>query len=462
MKADKIEVEPFSQIMVTDYDGKMQINEHGIVRIAGIIPVGKMEEYIELANKYGLVKITASELSGEAATLIYGRLTGFEMNLENNVANMMLEVKTGTCCMEIDEHTRSFQDSSITYRKALDTCNASYQDCNIIMTEGKDTRIPGFILQYKETDWAFIKRLASCLHTALVPDTQTGGINYFFGLPKWKRIQFPYTDSYKVGRDMDEYLRKKTQGLEIWEADCTYYIVKSREIIRIGAFVEFLGKELYVYKVESTMKFNELVHTYYLKTIRGLACKSAYNERLIGASLYGKVTSVKEDKVQVCIREDENKECGYRWFPFSTVYSSPDGTGWYCMPERGDTIRLCFPSNNAQDTYVNSAVHEYSDERTEPEIKFIKNRQGKEIRLAPDSILLTNNEGTSVELSDRNGILMKSGDSITLQADNRILINSHRANIILDAAKRIRLKQGEAEINISDDVTMEGMHVKLH
>ncbi len=463
MKAERIQVEPFDQLRVQTYKGRMVINEHGIVTISGVVPAEKTEEYHEIANSYKKVTITASDLNGESATLIMGCLTKFSMQMEHKVAYVTLEVKTGTCCMDSETHIRTFQDPSITYRDILDICNASYQNSATIMTEGRGSAVPEFIVQYRETDWDFIRRLASWLHTVIVPDTQTGGTKYFFGLPKWEKRQFPFTDTYKIGRDMEEYAEKRAGGLSLSESDCNYYVAESREIIMLGACVDFSGKELYVYKIESEMKSNELIHRYYLKSAKGLMCGCMYNQRATGISLYGNVTKVKEDKVQVRLLEDENKkESGFKWFPFSTVYSSADGTGWYCMPEPGDTVRLCFPSPDAKDAYVSSAVHEYSDERTDPDIKFLKNRQGKEIRLTPDSILLTNNEGISVELSDRKGIRMKSDGSIMLRADGRIVLNSDNAEIILDAAKRIRLRQGDTEIDISDNIRMEGMNVRLH
>lgn len=188
-----------------------------------------------------------------------------------------------------------------------------------------------------------------------------------------------------------------------------------------------------------------------------------FNKQIIGAALRGSVKSVKDDMVQISVSEDENREStGYKWFPFSTVYSSPDGTGWYCMPECGDTVHLRFPSERASDAYVSSAVHEYSDERTMPEKKIFKNRQGKEICLAPDYILLTNNCGISVELSDGKGIRMKSNYSVLLEAGERISVTSKTADIVMNASSKLRLKQGDSAINISDGISMEGMHVRLH
>ncbi|RAZ94354.1 hypothetical protein DK853_35600, partial [Klebsiella oxytoca] len=82
---------------------------------------------------------------------------------------------------------------------------------------------------------------------------------------------------------------------------------------------------------------------------------------MAGTGLLGRVTAVEGDQVQISLEKDENREnAGHKWFAFSTVYSSPDGTGWYCMPEVGDTVRLSFPSEQPMEGYVSSAVHEYS------------------------------------------------------------------------------------------------------
>lgn len=67
---------------------------------------------------------------------------------------------------------------------------------------------------------------------------------------------------------------------------------------------------------------------------------------------------MERDTVQVLIGCDENQAgCGTRVFPYATVYSTPDGTGWYCMPEIGDAVRLYFPCEKDADAYVASSVH---------------------------------------------------------------------------------------------------------
>ena len=73
------------------------------------------------------------------------------------------------------------------------------------------------------------------------------------------------------------------------------------------------------------------------------------------------ITDVKKDTVKVVLMEDETGGwAGQKWFAYSTIYSSPDGTGWYCMPEKGDSVRLYFPNENEAEAYVNSSVNEQS------------------------------------------------------------------------------------------------------
>lgn len=132
------------------------------------------------------------------------------------------------------------------------------------------------------------------------------------------------------------------------------------------------------------------------------------------------------------------------------------------MPEIGDTVRLYFPGDREEDAYVASAYHESGSAlRTRPERKFWRNKEGKEIRLSPDSILLTNNDGTYIELSDDNGIEMISNGSISLRAGGNLSISSSGSSIEMNAPNRIRLKQGDTEMDLGGDLSMSGARIRL-
>lgn len=160
--------------------------------------------------------------------------------------------------------------------------------------------------------------------------------------------------------------------------------------------------------------------------------------------------------------EKNQENSGKYWFSFSTVYSSADGSGWYCMPEIGDRVRLYFPASQESKAYVASAYHEEgSSLRQHPERKFWRNKDGKEIQLSPERIVLTNNDGTYIELSDNDGIEIVSEGSVTIKAKENLHIRSQESSIELSAPKQIYLKQGNTEMNLGGNVSMQGAKIRL-
>ena len=59
MREERIIVRPFEELRVEEYEGVKQVNEHGYVRLTGMIPFEKREEYLGLARKQTWVRITA-------------------------------------------------------------------------------------------------------------------------------------------------------------------------------------------------------------------------------------------------------------------------------------------------------------------------------------------------------------------------------------------------------------------
>lgn len=461
MSEIRVVVKPFEMISIIEYMGIQQINEHGYVKLSGLIQENSKNEYIQKALEETWVHILQYDDNTEKV-LFCGILMEFNIQTEGNSSIIELLINTGTRLMDYKSHIRSFQEVGYTYKQIADLCNKGYEHTGMIMTEGGDSLVESFIMQYEETDWAFLKRVASSLNTVLVPSYITEGEKYFFGIPR-KKAEFDIeTHNYAIRQEPMEYTSKKAD-MEINKWDAVSYIVESRGILKLGDQIKFNGKNLYVWRIESSLNGNELIHKYYLKTKNGIRIPKFYHDKIIGLSLLGKVSAVQGEQVQVKLRDDENIQSGVRWFLFSTIYSSPDGTGWYCMPEIGDTIRLYFPTEDETEAYVASAVHENQGNgvRTNPDNKIWRNKEGKEIRMTPDSIRITNNKGMSVELSDQRGININSNKSININADKGIRISSSEAGLELAASNRILLKQGETTMELANGIQLSGAKVNL-
>ena len=462
MREERIIVRPFEELQVEDYEGLKQVNEHGYAKLTGMIPFEKKEEYLRFGREQTWVRVTA--LSGDIQhILFYGIVQSLKMHISGRTCRMELVVYSGTLLMDYKEKIRSFQASGLTYGDLLDVCSQGYDSAQGRMTVGEGKKIGQLIMQYQETDWAFIKRLASMNQTVITPDCTAKGEKYYFGLPDLISAANAAPIEYRTQCDIEEYWQKKGRGMSINPQDTISYIWEDREIYELGGTGTIEGQKMTIWKVETQMKGNELYHTYYMRRKSGIAVPVEYNTRLSGASLFGRVLSVDREKVTIQLFEDENKgKSETRWFPYATVYSSPDGTGWYCMPEIGDQIRLYFPAEKETEAYAASAYHEGDGGlRTDPSCKFWRNKEGKEIRLSPEKILLTNNNGTYIELSDAEGIKMVSEGTVSIRANGTMFITSQNSSIELSAPDKIKLKQGETEMELGGDLSMSGAQIKL-
>ncbi len=183
---------------------------------------------------------------------------------------------------------------------------------------------------------------------------------------------------------------------------------------------------------------------------------------MTGCSFDAVVTGGQKDRVQVEIAQDEwNAQDGKKWFPYATVYSSPDGTGWYCMPEPGDSVRLHVPESE-EDSFVMSAVHRETDAaRQNPDYKSFKTKYGKEILFTPDSILMTNNQGMMVEMNDSEGIMITSDRDIVVEAKENLTISSNSASLLIAAEDRLQVRQGGTSMTLSGDISFTGGEFRI-
>ena len=328
-----------------------------------------------------------------------------------------------------------------------------------MMFVGDGATIPGTVVQYNETDWAFAKRLASHFNSVLLPNSHLDGKKFYFGLQSSPARHVLDTVNYSVKRVKGQLAPECDMSSPA--RDMIYYIVKEREIYHLGNCVILNGMELYVSAIETELVGSELYHTYFLKSRDDFHSPKIYNPTLIGASMQGNILTVQRDVVEVTLTDDENAAgAGTRWYPYSTVYSSPDGTGWYCMPEPGDAVRLYFPTMNESQAYVISSTHEASPGRSEPDNKSIKNKQEKEVLFMPDKLIVTNNDGMSIIIDDAEGITIASDKNIVFEAADTIqVISGEEVDMI--ASVQISMEQGETAFALAEVVGMQGSQVRL-
>jgi len=461
----KIRFEPFNILHIKTFTGFFGVNEHATISFSGTIEKDKEEEYTNLGTSSTEVSVYAFDMEGNEELWFKGVVTDIEIKVDIDYKTIFVTAKTGSYLMDVSWHTRTYQEPSLTYDEVLSSFTKDYPQGSFIMKKGSGIPINDLIMQYKETDWSFTKRLASHFNTIVIPDYKAGGAKYYFGIKNSSSASDFDTVAYIVKSDTEQYDHKVKHGVSLSKSDTTYYIAKERTIYNLGESVTINGKALFISKIETTLEGAELYHTYYLKPLNGFQVEKCYNLRTVGASFDAKVLDVKKDVVQVEVERDENKgSCGVRWFPYSTVYSTPDGTGWYTMPEIGDSVRMYIPTEGEAEAYVISATHlESSDtsERVNPDYKSIMNKHKKEVLFKPDELIITNNDGMSIEILDEEGIKIISDKKIIIQSEEGVSIASTKSDLKVTAVDTILLKQNETTTELTDNIEFDGAKIHL-
>ena len=452
MRAELLYVEGFDFININDYKNTIIPNQHGTVFIKGNIRKESRQDCLEKVGR--LVKVLAKTDENTTKLMFFGIIKGCDIQSNGDVHELSLEIVSQSITMEKKEHFRTFQKTSTSYDEILELIVKEYDKGGFINAAKKQGMVNGFSCQYRENDWEYIKRLAGNNEDVIYPDYMTEGVRFFMGVPNGRDVGEIKSEYYEFGTVEKEYL-----GIPF--EDVTYKLVL-RDIYDIGDNVNFNREKLKVISRKSRFEHNEIIHEYLLAREGSLRGVPYDNERLSGAAVFGKVTGVKNELVSVALDDDENDNVGQSLLSYATIYSSPDGGGWYCMPEIGDRVMVKFPDSKDSNAYVQNAVHVGAGNgRDNPKIKFFKNKEGKEIRLSPESIIITNNNGTSIELIDDDGVYIKSRGVLSIDANLEVDIESKSSSIKVISKDSIQLNQNGTQMELSDRATTRGSKVYL-
>jgi len=273
----------FIDIMECSID--KDVNEHGNAVISGHIQNGDEAGLLESSSEERWATITVKDEQEKTQVIFAGVVESIKIQTETGVKKATITLSGGTKLLDRKEHSRTFQNGEMTYEGVLKAVESSYPFVQHILHDNRQTAIRQFIAQYKETDWDFVKRMASHLQCSIIPFFKANSINYHIGLPSTGKSISIEAVSYSIENEVDEYFcKKENQVTGITRQDAYYYTFESREVLDLGDAVTFQNKTLFVCQVHSKIKHAELIHYYSLKSEGGFQRQRIYNTKLIGAS----------------------------------------------------------------------------------------------------------------------------------------------------------------------------------
>jgi len=441
----------YTNIRVAPYDFTINdmvitesLNNHSKLIITGIVPEETKCKYVEETQ----APIEVFTVGDSETPLFKGIVTKPLQKAEGNLYNIKLEAMSYSYLTDIKKNSRTFQDLPMTYQNVLDTVMGGYGGGGVLPYVDTSKPIGEFILQYKETEWVFIRRLASRFHVPLVPDSLIDAPAIYFGVPsrgsKGKLDRAKYT----THKDMEAYRRLKENHIPgLSESDFIRYKIRCAELMGMGDSMTLKGLTLRVMGLKREISKSALVNTYILSNDAGLQQKNLYNDPISGMSINGTIIDRKNDCVKLWFdidhEQSKDKAC---WFYYSTNYTSGGSAGFYCMPEMNESSRVYFPSNKEAEGVAQSAVRQPFQEakdRGNPDIKYLRTKAGKEVRLYPGGILIVaEDDKTFIDIKD---LSEESDETIAIKVickDHDIKFMTEK-NLIFEAGENIGVSAGQ-------------------
>ena len=284
------------------------------------------------------------ELTGKETTPVFcGVIKKCTVGKEKSQRCLYLEVETGSSLLDREKKTRSFQRRGRSFEELIGETVSPYHGYLIWKKGAGGAGDCGFLLQYEETDWEFIRRAASMTGNGILPECRFSGNGFYIGLPDSQGETELESPCYSERRHIPgSVLEDGTvcTGSEYVAKDCGLMLYP-------GDRVRFRGQYLAVAEKESRLEGGILKNTYTLRREDAFRTAQVCNYSLIGASIAGTVVESGPEKSRLALSTDGAGEEADSWHSRPVFYSG-GGTGYSGRPEPGDTLYLYFPTEHEE------------------------------------------------------------------------------------------------------------------
>jgi hypothetical protein len=194
-------------IQVEDFTLTAMFNCHAIVFMRLLVEEEGIGALVNGLSDGAHIKVYEEEI------LFVGKVTMAAARLIKGIYYLDLTAMSYSVEWGLEEVSQSFLNLDATYQNVIDKViagregRADIKDC---VTKG--TAIPDFLLQYEESDWDFLIRMASHFQSFLVPDYTADYGRAYFGIPNYEEEFILREEEYSTIKDMDRYYQVNLSG----------------------------------------------------------------------------------------------------------------------------------------------------------------------------------------------------------------------------------------------------------
>lgn len=423
----------FDVVSVREFSFSQIPGEHAEALMKCLVLRKSLEDNIN-NEKYGKFEVC---VIGMDFPIFAGIIERLDINYGGEYGIIDIKAISGSCLLDHEIRFRSFQKRQ-GYKELM---NSVLKDNGkaIYILENRMVEEPP--VQYGETDWQFLKRMAGRFYTLITPDINSISLpRLYIGLRIGKLQGEITTDTYVIRQQHFVYPGKGVRSYEF----------ETYEHYKIGDQVIFNGELLHICEKYGELKSGLLIFRYIVSSQNYYKTIPFNNPKLHGKEIRGRVVEVIGERIKVCLETDSYSESDiyyyYRWMPET-------GNLLYCMPEQGAYVTLYFCTDNENSGICINCIRSVPEKMKKnwnPENKYFVTPFQKVIYLKKDKMKI-GFDNVDIRIHENQGVEFNSNRKITLKAKENI---EFRADQILATAPK--------EINIIRKDILQSSMINMH
>ncbi len=386
---------------------------------------------------------------GERLPLYSGIVQSAEAKEENGLRMICLQLVSGSILLDMEKKSRSYQNTGMSYGGVINEALAPWNTAAIYPSSLSGTAIGFPVIQYQETDWQFVKRMASRFALSLYPEPSIGGSKMYVGIPETGNTCELEAGEYAVRIDEKFYtLGGEKAGYDRSQFLC--YEVKSLENHRVGDKARFLGEERYICAKKGSVIHGQMEFTYTLASSEWAGERRLGNKNFSGLSLLGTVSACSNETVQLKLDIDQGKP-EQKLYPFNWVPAT--GNMMYMMPQQGTRVSLYFKGDEETSAVAVNCIRSGGGcAKSDYRDKGLTTEHGMQLKLYRDSM--------GVE-TPANKLLMDASKGIEISGSRQLHISAagdvhiEGKEVCISGFEKVRTYTGILKLTEEEELELE-------
>ncbi|QTL98668.1 hypothetical protein GM661_12190 [Iocasia frigidifontis] len=393
LKFDNFEFKSLNKLEI-----EKSIYDHSRVLIEGVINENDIKEYNRYLEQEDPPLVITYDSEDKQLVIFKGIVSSYKIVYKNQVYCLQLRAFSYSILLTRERRNRIYQNLGSRYNDVLNILNNEnknfYFSCSTnqlgeTVFISKDYPL---VLQYKESDWDFIKRISSYINQPVIVDdtkdnSETINIQIGSHISSEKKLSNTYGEAaQKTGKKSTKYNYFKIEE---------YKHSRTGNVFNVGVKLDYITDnekqetiELVIIEnniyIDKSNIYSEIVLAKE-ENIRILNIKRRFE--IEGRGFRAEVMSLSpkhQAKVSFLDIEDDFEESKAHWFPLDQVYRDV-----FSAPELGDIVDIYFKSKNERHAAVRESLTEIEQEvKNDPVDKIIITPEGFQIKINNDSIFV--------------------------------------------------------------------------